>query len=350
LPERQPGFILIKVKKALVIFCLLVTGASAQNLVTLGEEFMRLENWPVAVNYFDQALAQDPKLAKAWFGKGLSLCQIGKPNEGISALDRALELSPKNVQYLYVTGVCHEWRGKEGFSQAEAYYKKALQLAPGEVQVRHRLASLYQQDNRCQDAIPEFKKVIATAPDYFASYNNLANCWLSLNRPEPAVKLYQEAIQLAEYPGEYHFYHHLGIALVAAHRVEESKAAFLIETALNPDFPDAHLNLGNIYLLEKNFERALEEYRDVLSIDPDSPEGNINLGELYLLIKQPEVALQFFEHYAELKPDSGKGHYFLSLCYEKLGEKDKAWEEMDKSLKLGYHPEPLKSQMRQGQQ
>jgi hypothetical protein len=52
----------------------------------------------------------------------------------------------------------------------------------------------------------------------------------------------------------------------------------------------------------------------------------------------------------ELKPDSGQGHYFLSLCYEKLGEKGKAWEEMDKSLKLGYHPEPLKSQMRQGSQ
>jgi len=333
-------------KRLAAILGLFFIGATAQDSIILGDEFMRLQNWPVAVTYFEQALKEDPSLGHGWYGKGLSLCQMGKHDQGIKALEEAIRLEPKNYGYLYVAGVCHEWKGRENWSQAEAYYLKALQLAPKEVQLHHKLGTLLQQEGRCQEAIPEFKKALELNPGYFISYNNLGNCWLSLNRPEQAVKLYQQAIAHSEYPGAYHFYNHLGIALLSAARIEEAKAAFLIETAQNPDFVDPHLNLGNIYLLGRNYERAIEEYQDVLAIDPDRPEGHLNLGQLYLLIGQAQLAGKHFEKYVELKPDSGKGHYFLGQCYSKLGDQARAWDEMNKSLQLGYHPEPLKEQIK----
>ena len=332
-------------RKIFPILGLLLLAASVQDDLTLGEEFMRLENWPVAVTYFEEALKENPSLGQAWYGKGVSLCEMGKHDEGINALERAIQLEPKNAEYLYTAGACHEWKGKDGWKSAEAYYKKAIELMPQQAQLHHKLASLYAQEGKCEDAIPEYRKALAVNPDYFISYNNLGTCYLVLNRPEDAIKLFQEAIAHTEYPGEYHFYHHLGIALLAANRIEEAKAAFLVETALNPDFIDAHTNLGNIYLLDRNYERAIEEYQDVLSIDPNRPEGHYNLGQLYLLIGQAELARQHFEKFVELKPDSGKGHYFLGLCYTKLGDQGKAFNEFNKSLQLGYHPEPIREQM-----
>ena len=315
----------------------------------MGEEFLRLENWPVALNYFEQAIKEDPGSARAWYGKGISYCQMEKYDDGLAALAHALQLDPKNVNYIFGTGVCYEMKGKDGLKAAELYYKKVMELAPTQSEIHLRLANVYSKEGRCQDAIPEFRKAIDLNPNQFPAYNNLANCYLQLKQPDQAVTLFQQAIARTEYPGQFHFYHHLGIALLAANRMDEAKAAFLVETALNPDFLEAHLNLGNIYFLNRSYERAIEEYSDVLSIDPKSEEGHFSLGQLYLLINQPELAKQHFEQLVQLKPEDGKGYWYLSLCYSKLGDERKAGEMYNKSLTLGYHPESVKEQIRRGQ-
>jgi tetratricopeptide (TPR) repeat protein len=316
--------------------------AAGDSLCRTGEEFMALRNWPVALNYFERALEEDPQLSQAWHGKGLSLCQLQKFDAGLEALGKAVELEPRNVNYLYVTGVCNEWRGRDGYEAAEAYYKKAMELMPNQAQLHHKLGTLYQRQGRYMDAIPEFKKAILLEPKSFVSYNNLAGCYLAIHQPEQAVKLYREAIVKSEDPAQYHFYFELGVALLAANRMAEAKAAFLIETALSPDFVDARLDLGNIYVLENNLGRALEEYQEVLAIDPDQPEAYYNLGQIYLSLNQDQLALKRLQRYVELKPDSGAGHYYLGLTYARLGDRAQAQAEYDKSLELGYKPEVMK--------
>jgi len=333
-------------KKVLIIIGFWLACATSQEMVKIGEEFLNLGNWMVALDYFEQALEENPRSAPAWYGKGVALCQLGKFEPGLSAMDEALRLSPNNYNYLYGKGVCYEWRGKDFWAQAESYYQRAMELAPEHPQLYHKLASLYQQQNRYEEAIPLYKKAIELNPGYYISYNNLASCYLALNQPKPAVELYRQAIIHSAYSSQFHFYHHLGIALLADGKPEPAKASFLIETAQNPDFADAHLNLGNLYLLEKNYLRALEEYQEVISIDPQIPEAYFNLGHLYLLLKQYEPACKNLEKYIELQPDCGKGHYFLSLCYHQLGDKNKAFSEFNQSLKLGYHPEPIRQQLK----
>jgi len=323
----------------------LLIQAQGENLVKMGEEFMQLRNWHVAISYFDQALKENPNLSRAWYGKGLSLCELRSFEDGISALNKAIELEPKNPDYLYVTGVCYEWRGKDYWDRAEAYYLKTLEFLPSNTQLHHKLATLYQRQGRYEEAIKEFKKAIELNPDYYISYNNLAGCYLAIHKPEDAVKLYQEAILRSDDPGQYHFYFHLGVAHLASNRIADAKAAFLIESALNPYFADPHLNLGNIYLLENNLARGIEEYREALAIDPDLPEAHYNLGQLYLSLNQNQLARKHLQRYVELKPESGAGHYYLGLCYARIGERKKAWEEYEKSLQLGYQPEILRKKM-----
>ena len=323
------------------IFWLLLS-SSAQNYLELGEEFMNLHNWRVALTYFERALEIEPDLASAWFGKGLCYCQLGKYEEGLKALDQALARAPKNKDYLYVKGVCLEWRGEPYYKEAELYYQRAMAVAPENAQLHHKLGTLYQRQGRFQEAIEEFQQALKLDPSYYVSYNNLANCYVRLNHPEKAIELYQKAIALCPNPSDYHFYYQLGLAYLLLNRPKEAKASFLIETALNPDFIEPHLNLGNLYLLEQDFERALEEYQEVLAIAPDNPQAHYNLGQLYLLLNMPGSALKHFQKYVELNPENGEAHYLLGFCYSKIGDKKRAWQEYIKSLKLGYHPTKIK--------
>ena len=319
------------------IFWLLLS-SSAQNYLELGNEFMNLHSWKIALGYFEKALEINPELSSAWFGKGLCYCQLGEYEKGLEAIDQALTREPRNKDYLYVKGVCLEWRGEPYFKEAELYYKKAIEVAPENAQLHHKLGTLYQRLGRYREAIEEFQKALKLNPDYYVSYNNLANCYIKLGQPQKAIELYQKAIALCSNPENYHFYHQLGLAYLLANYPKEAKASFLIETALSPDFIEPHLNLGNLYLLERNYERALEEYQEVLAIVPDTAQAHYNLGQLYLLLNMPESALEHFQRYAELNPKSGEVHYLLGFCYSKLGDKKKAWQEYIKSLKLGYHP------------
>lgn len=47
-----------------------------------------------AVDFYTKAIAQDPALANAHRGLGLSLIKIGRPTDGVAALKRYLELNP----------------------------------------------------------------------------------------------------------------------------------------------------------------------------------------------------------------------------------------------------------------
>jgi len=329
-------------KRITIFLAILLIQANASELVKLGDEFMKLRNWVIALRYFEQAIEVDKDLAYAWYGKGLCLCQLGRYDEGLSALDRALFFEPKNKDYLYVKGVCLEWKGKDFYPEAELYYKKVAELAPQNSQIHNKLGTLYMQMGMFREAVEELQKAISLAPDYFPPYNNLGNCYLRMNKCREAIRLYQNAIKRCSNPREYHFYNNLGIAYLACGEMDKAKSAFLIETALSPDYVQAHLSLANIYFLEKNFDRAREEYFEVLAINPDNPQANLNLAIMYIAINQPKSALLHLQKYVELKPESGEGHYLLGKCYSLLGDKERAWKEYLKSLKLGYRPTPLK--------
>jgi tetratricopeptide (TPR) repeat protein len=84
---------------------------------------------------------------------------------------------------------------------------------------------------------------------------------------------------------------------------------------LNPDHYKAHLNLGNVYFATKNWEKAIEQYKKVISLaPPPSALAHYNLSRTYL------QKYMFEESEKELlqakKIDSAKIDYYLNTSSE----------------------------------
>ena len=81
--------------------------------------------------------------------------------------------------------------------------------------------------------------------------------------------------------------------------------------ALDPDYPNARLNLGNSYAMTGNYEKALQAYNDVLTQLPMSSEVYLNMGRVYELLHQIPDARRSFTKALELNPSLHEARTYL---------------------------------------
>ena len=72
------------------------------------------------------------------------------------------------------------------------------------------------------------------------------------------------------------------IALVAEGKNEEAISHYKMAIKLNPDYANAHNNLGNALVAEGKNEEAISHYKMAIKLNPDSPKHINNLGNALL--------------------------------------------------------------------
>ena len=89
---------------------------------------------------------------------------------------------------------------------------------------------------------------------------------------------------------------------------------------LDPQFYPALNNLGAIYEVEKDHERAEEALRKALEIEPADAEGYLNLCHVFYEQAQYPEALAQLQEGLKRSPNSAVGLFFLGSTYFKLGD------------------------------
>lgn len=91
-----------------------------------------------------------------------------------------------------------------------------------------------------------------------------------------------------------------------------------------------HYGLGWVYVAEKNWRRALGEFKRALTVRP-SPEAHYVLGCLYFQLNRDELAVRHLRK--AIKMDSGyaEAFYLLAQVYERTGRKDLAQTALEKA-------------------
>ncbi len=98
--------------------------------------------------------------------------------------------------------------------------------------------------------------------------------------------------------------------------------------ASSPSHPLAHRNLGAIYILEGQPEKAEEELKKALLLNPTEPMVHNNLGVIYLEKKMFDRAILEFQKELEFYPLYDQAYFNLGIAYyyqKNLDEAEKAW-------------------------
>jgi tetratricopeptide (TPR) repeat protein len=130
----------------------------AEAHAALGAEKADFEyDWPGAEQEFKRAIQLNPNYAEAHFRYAYSyLTPLGKSEQAIAEMKKALELDPFSRIYNTVLGITYFYARK--YDQAEEQFKKAIELNPDFFVTYYHFAWLYSQTGEYLNAISELTK------------------------------------------------------------------------------------------------------------------------------------------------------------------------------------------------
>ena len=119
-------------------------------------------------------------------------------------------------------------------------------------------------------------------------------------------------------------HNNLGSAFKALGRYEDAVASYRKALVIDPGSAAAHSNLGNALKALGRSEDAVASYRKALAIDPGSAAAHNNLGNALTELGQPRDAVASYREALAVRPDFAEAHNNLGSALRKLGRLDDA--------------------------
>ena len=85
---------------------------------------------------------------------------------------------------------------------------------------------------------------------------------------------------------------------------------------------------------QNSFQEAKDLYNEVLKINPENLDANNNLGIIYQILGETEKAIKFYNKAIEIKPNFADSHHNLKLIYFKIGDFENSYKHHVKFLEI----------------
>lgn len=174
---------------------------------------------------------------------------------------------------------------------------------------RYILGGLYLQEMDFDKAIEQFKTIIKIRPKMVRAYNALGMCYLNLGNNDKAVAVWKKALEI--YPDN-----DSARDLIARTQGTEERTGRRrkLEVGLekDPDQPQNWFELGEIYLKEKLYDRAMSALRKASELEPERADYLYQLGYTFHITRDYNQAEQALSAALVLDPQNEKIKRLLS--------------------------------------
>jgi tetratricopeptide (TPR) repeat protein len=210
---------------------------SESNLFDWGSELLLHRTLGPAVDVFQKATERYPKSARLMVGLGVALYSRGNYDEAVTALLKGADLNPSDAR-------CY------------LFLSRAYDSSPGQA----------------QEVIQRFRRFAELEPgNAHALYYYAMSLWKGKRAEDPDVDFHQIEALLKK------------------------------AVALDPNYPEAHLQIGNLDSAQNKYKDAIPEYVRARELNPDLADAYYRLGQAYVRTGEKELAQQQFQVYQGIR-------------------------------------------------
>ncbi len=275
----------------------------------LAQAYEKTGNQTLAIDLLQNKLVRPDKRktqqdnAIAYNHLGVLHYRQGEVDKAIQAFEKVLEISPhhqatkRNMHQIYLEKTHHALKTKD-FPSAEQYSKKAIQLEPQNPTIYQYLANGYSINGMFTKAIENYKKALKIQPTDMSTQQEFAKCYVGYGVSLKEQKKWDEAI----------------VAYKQARKLDPK-----LEIATT-NMVDAIWQKANARRAEGNIDAAIEAYLELKKLQPDEPDIHALLGDLYLKKGQYQSALSAFQKVYNQKQDDEQAQHNLIAVYQQYAQ------------------------------
>jgi len=224
-------------------------------------------------------------------------------------------------------GMANEHTGNH--QGAERSFRRGLELAPDDAELRNALGWTLFQDGRSAEAVAEYERALRADPKHVKSHNNLALALVELGRLEEAAGHFKTSLELEP---KAEIYSDLGFIMTRLGKTEAASADYQKALELDPNCASAHFNLAVAFVQAGKFGEAESHYRQALPGRPPTAETHNGLG--YVLDRQgrTEEAVAEFRKAIDIDAKFTPAYNNLADALAKQGKLEEAEHYYELSL------------------
>ena len=181
------------------------------------------------------------------------------------------------------------------------------------------------------EAISEFQKAIATDPNYAPAHDNIANLYAEKGDYLKALQIYLRAIELE--PDSATVRYNFG-CFISNHAAEIALSEYQLATQQEPDFPEAHLNLGISLASQGRLLEAIDELQIASQQDPNDAQCPYELACILLETGKFKEAVSQLRKAVQKDPSYQPAWLSLGTCYLEQGFYSEANTALVKAVEL----------------
>jgi tetratricopeptide (TPR) repeat protein len=241
--------------------------AELHNLLAAVEEKAR--NYVLAVNEYGKAAHLEPNESNL-FDWGCELLVHQTPNPAIEVFSQGLKRYPSSARLAIGLGLAFYLQGR--YDDAVRALLRGVALDPSDARAYYFLSKAYDRAPSLAGEVVEcFRHYAALRPrDARATFYYAISLWKGKRSETSPAYLDQIESQM-------------------------KKAA-----ALDPSFPEAHLQLANLYSQRRQYAAAVPEYVEALKLSPNVPDAHFRLGQAYVHLGKEDLAEKEFQIHKQL--------------------------------------------------
>lgn len=320
-------------------------------LNNLGLVYLNNKQYEKALSAFSQAIEIKPDFVQATLNLAFLYVLKENYNSAMDILNTILKREPNDIKVLNSLG--NIYFKQKNFKFAKDIYKKIVKIEPKNIASRNRLALINLIEGKFAESISELRQCLQTNNNLPAIYNNLGVAYGMLKAYKKSIQSFKIALNI--YPIYSSATYNLAVALQQKNigasiellenylsnkennKMRELLAKFYFEnrdfkkalknlsmvllqlkhmtnmTNSNKEIARIYNNIGVIYHVIRNFEKAIENYLACIA-KIDCPNHIIvgNIIDLYFDLNQFNRAKKYIDMYREQFGEKEFYFYYLS--------------------------------------
>lgn len=214
--------------------------------------YERLLQYQDALDYYNRAKNLDKTRFFAWFDIGNLQTHQGNYKEAIYAFEQAYKIRPDYAGGWVNYGFSYSELGKE--KEAIDVYSKGIKAMPKEALLYNNRGFGYLTLKQYDKAFSDLQKAISLDPEVVMSHVSIAEYYVEIKNADEAIK--------------------------------KAKESLAMKNGNAREYTAAYIALGNAYMLKKNYEAAIAQFKNAINETPSHPNAHERLGIAYYFNNQ----------------------------------------------------------------